>query len=92
MKKSTIILTMALCSFAIQDITHAEDSVEMEGATIIGNRELPKVLYIMPWKKSEPGEIVDRPLNSVFDEVIEPVDREVFRRELEYFRILHDPE
>jgi len=46
----------------------------------------------MPWKKSEPGELVDHPINSVFDEVIEPVDREILRRELDYFKILHDPE
>lgn len=92
MKKSTLMLAIIFCGFILHDFAHAEDNLEMEGTTIIGNRELPKVLYIMPWKKAEPGDLADQPVNSIFDEVIEPVDRDVFRRKLEYFRMLNDRE
>ena len=86
MRMKLITLAITLCGLFLQGIALAEDKVEMQGTTIIGNRELPKVLYIMPWKKAEPGEIVEQPINSIFDEVIEPVDREVLRRKLEYFK------
>ncbi len=92
MKKLAIILTILSCILTIQDAALAEEQLEMEGTTIIGNRELPKVLYIMPWKKAEAGDLVEQPINSIFDEVIEPVDREVFRRRLEYFKILNKPD
>ena len=51
---------------------------------IIGNRELPKVLYIVPWKKPLPGDLSGRPLVSVLDEALAPVDRDVFRRQVTY--------
>jgi hypothetical protein len=53
-----------------------------------GNRELPKVMVIVPWKKADLGELTGRPANSLLNEVLEPVDREVFRRELRYFEAL----
>ncbi|WP_374674761.1 hypothetical protein [Ideonella sp.] len=63
----------------------AQDRIDIErGAQIIGNRELPKVLYIVPWKKPLPGEMSGRPTVSVLDEALAPVDREVFRRQLQY--------
>lgn len=88
MKKTFIILTIAIYTLFMQGAAHAEESLEMDGTTIIGNRELPKVLYIMPWKKAEPGELVEQPINSIFDEVFEPVDREVLRRKLDYYKLL----
>ena len=39
---------------------------------------MPKVLYIVPWKKSDLGDLVGRPVNTLLDEVLEPVDPEVF--------------
>lgn len=68
----------------------AEDEMQLEGATITGNRELPKVLYIVPWKGADLGELGIRPVNSVVDEALEPVDREVFRRQLQYYQVLHN--
>lgn len=63
----------------------AQDRIDIErGAQIIGNRELPKVLYIVPWKKPLPGEMSGRPTVSILDEALAPVDREVFRRQLQY--------
>jgi hypothetical protein len=62
----------------------AQDRADIDRTQIIGNRELPKVLYIVPWKKPIPGELSGRPLRSVLDEVLAPVDRDVFRRQLGY--------
>ena len=57
--------------------------VEMSGISIIGNRELPKTLFIVPWKNSEVA--VDTELTNTLNEGMQPVDQEVFLRELEYY-------
>jgi hypothetical protein len=62
----------------------AQDRADMDRTQIIGNRELPKVLYIVPWKKPSPGDLSGRPLDSVLDEALAPVDRDVFRRQVRY--------
>ena len=62
----------------------AQDKAEIDRTQIIGNRELPKVLIIVPWKKPLPGDLSGRPLVSVLDEALSPVDRDVFRREVRY--------
>ena len=71
---------------------NAKDRLELESTQITGNRELPKVLYIVPWRNSELGDLVGRPVNSLLDEVLEPVDRDVFRRQNRYFEALQPNE
>ena len=66
----------------------AEDLIELESISIIGNRELPKTITIVPWKKAYPGETLRRPRNSVLVNTLAPVDRTVFLRELGYYRQL----
>jgi hypothetical protein len=60
------------------------DQADLDRSQIIGNRELPKVTYIVPWKKPGAGDLTGRPLVSVLDEALAPVDREVFRRQVRY--------
>ncbi len=62
----------------------AEDRADIDRTQIIGNRELPKVLYIVPWKKPLPGDLSGRPATSVLDEALAPVDRDVFKRQVSY--------
>lgn len=69
-------------------MVQAEDRVDLEELTVKGNRELPKVLYIVPWKKPEVGDLVGRPVASLLDEALAPVDRDVFRRQVEYYERL----
>ncbi|MFQ6022373.1 MAG: hypothetical protein ACE5NW_06590 [Acidiferrobacterales bacterium] len=63
----------------------AVDRVDLEGTSIIGNRELPKVLYIVPWKKADVENLMGNPVANLVDEALGPVDREVFRREVQYY-------
>jgi hypothetical protein len=62
----------------------AQDRADIDRTQIIGNRELPKVLYIVPWKKPMPGDLAGRPVTSVLDEAMAPIDRDVFRRQVRY--------
>ena len=66
----------------------AHDSLELDTTQITGNRELPKVLYIVPWKRSDLGDLVGKPVNSLLDEVLAPVDRDVFKRQNRYYDAL----
>lgn len=56
----------------------------IERTPLVGNRELPKVLYIVPWKKPRPGELSGKPIHSVLDELLEPIDRDALRRQLSH--------
>jgi hypothetical protein len=75
-----------LCALSLTPtLAMSEDRLDMEGTTITGNRELPKVLYLVPWKRAQPGDFAGRPADSLVDEALAPVDRDVFRRELDYY-------
>ncbi len=71
---------------------HAADTLDLDGATITGNQELPKALHIVPWKSAGAGDLAGRPLNSLVDEVLAPIDRDVFLRELQYYDAVHSSE
>ena len=72
-------------------VVHAQDRADIDRTQIIGNRELPKVLMIVPWKKPLPGALAGRPLVSVLDEALAGVDRDVFRREVNYHAQVANP-
>ena len=69
--------------------TRVMDSMELGRTEITGNQELPKVLYIVPWQKSDPGDLMGRPVNTLLDEVLAPIDREEFVRQVEYYNDLN---
>jgi hypothetical protein len=66
----------------------AVDRLDLDTTQITGNRELPRVLYVVPWKRSDLGDLTGRPANSLLDEVLAPVDRDVFRRQNKYYDAL----
>jgi hypothetical protein len=61
------------------------EAKELSGMSIVGNDEAPKSLYIVPWKSSELGD--ETSLNMLLDGNAAPVDREVFVRQLAYYRV-----
>ena len=65
------------------------DRLELGRTEITGNQELPKVLYIVPWQKSDPGDLMGRPVNTLLDEVLAPIDREEFVRQVDYYGDLY---
>lgn len=65
------------------------DQLDLDRTEITGNQELPKVLYIVPWQKSDPGDLMGRPVNSLLDEVLAPLDREEFIRQVDYYSDLY---
>jgi len=55
------------------------------GMSILGNQEAPMALVIVPWKSSRLGDTLDISRN--LDDSRQPVDRDVFKRELAYYEI-----
>ena len=64
----------------------AVDRLELQTATVTGDREQPKVMYIVPWKRSDIGDLSGKPMNSLLDEALAPVDRDEFKREVMYYQ------
>lgn len=71
---------------------NSRDRLDLDATQITGNRELPKVLYIVPWRRSDLGDLGGRPVNSLLDEVLAPVDRDVFKRQNRYYEALKPDE
>ena len=86
-RHALIMVALALAASA----AWAQDRADIDRTRVIGNRELPKVLYIVPWKKPPPGELSGKPVHSVLDDLLAPVDRDVFRRHMSYDQQLNAP-
>ena len=72
----------------------AEEASETDGErrlgmSIVGNDEAPKSLVIVPWKSSELGDMLD--VSRALDDGRQPVDRDVFKRQLDYYEIRLTP-
>lgn len=76
-----ISLVFLLCSTWLW----AEQRLDMKGTAIIGNKELPKVLYIVPWKSAESISLTTPPYSSVLDEAFKPIERYTFKRQVNYY-------
>lgn len=59
--------------------------LSLGASDITGNKELPKVMVIVPWKDSLGAGGVVKPTDSLLDEVLQPVDRGVFQRRIRYY-------
>jgi hypothetical protein len=55
------------------------------GMSILGNQEAPKALVIVPWKRSELGNVPG--ISTLLDDSRLPIDKEVFMRMLSYYEI-----
>jgi hypothetical protein len=66
-------------------VDEQSEAKELSGMSIVGNDEAPKSLYIVPWKSSEIG--AETSLDTMLNEGDVPVDRDVFKRQLEFYKV-----
>lgn len=64
------------------------EQLELDTTQITGHRGLPRVLYIVPWKRADADDGSGRPAGSLLEEALAPVDRTEFRRQLRYYDAL----
>lgn len=77
-------LTMTAHAGENKAANSGNEAKELSGISILGNKEAPKSLFIVPWKSSEIG--VETSLSSrLLNEDLTVVDKEVFERELEFY-------
>ena len=62
----------------------AQERIDLE-STFIGDREQPSVSYITPWKPPEGPSRLYRPIKSISGNVLDPVDREVLARSIQFY-------
>jgi len=72
--------------FAISCIANvsAQEKLQMEGTEITGNKELPRVLYIVPWKSVQRFDIKSPPITSIMDQKLTILERASFKRQIHY--------
>jgi len=78
-------IPLLLVTPAAQAQEAAEKDKRLSGMSIVGNDDAPKSLVIVPWKSSALGDTLD--VSRVLDDGRQPVDRDVFMRELAYYQI-----
>ena len=84
---SAFILMLALTE---ANLVLAEDRINMEALSIIGNKELPNILYILPWKHSDLPDMVEMPLSGLINDALKPIDRKTLLRQQLYQRIINE--
>lgn len=67
----------------------AQERLEMQGTSIIGNKELPTVMYVVPWKPADKIDLSTPAYSSVLDDALQPLERSSFRRQVKYYRELY---
>lgn len=85
----TVLLLLLSSTMVLAEEKKVDTEVkELSGISIIGNKEAPKSLYIVPWQNSEVG--VATSLNSgLLVDSMRPLDKEVFLRELDFYELSH---
>lgn len=84
----TVILVFSSINLSAEDKKKQDEPKQLSGISIIGNKEAPKSLYIVPWKNSEVG-VRTSLISGLLDETMRPVDKDVFMRELEFYELSH---
>jgi len=88
MKLSVVVAVLVglFLSLPVGAASKKEEVVEIGGMSIIGNRELPKTLYIVPWKDSDVTSESDFG-GDLLNENMNVVDQEEFVRQLDYYEL-----
>jgi hypothetical protein len=84
-----VLISCLLVSIGMLSAAYGEDRIKLDDTSIKGSRELPKVLYIVPWKSARLGSLSVGAGSRSFDTSMEALDRDVFRRQVQYYGMLY---
>ncbi len=84
----TVMCLCLLVSFSVLAGNGKQDAnvKELSGISIIGNKESPKSLYIVPWENSEAG-VATSLSSGLLDTNNQALDKDVFLRELDFYNL-----
>ncbi|MEP5764066.1 MAG: hypothetical protein ABJ308_05715 [Halieaceae bacterium] len=78
----------SICLLLLSLTATAQEAVVTLRATVTGNREQPKVMYIVPWQQPGATEFEYQPAAALAEDLFQRLDRDEFVRELEYREML----
>ncbi|VAW64362.1 hypothetical protein MNBD_GAMMA11-3504 [hydrothermal vent metagenome] len=81
-------ISIVLFFLMVMPSLFAEERIDMDTMSIIGNKELPNVLYILPWKQANLPEMVELPLSSLIDDALQHIDRQTMLRRQYYKQVI----
>lgn len=91
MKTTTKTLPSLFCGLILSLLGSSSFALE-EGTTIIGTKEAPNVLNVVPWQSRElavdPWQAKPSMDSQLLNDSLKPVDQDELRRQVEYFNLL----
>ncbi|MES9970027.1 MAG: hypothetical protein ABW092_08310 [Candidatus Thiodiazotropha sp.] len=69
---------------------HGEQRLDLEGTAIFGNKESPNILYVVPWRSAKRLTNMMPPETGRRDELFAPLDRDVFRRQIDWYQTFNE--
>lgn len=88
--KFGVLLTLSLMGISaliLPSLASAEKVRKVEGISIVGNRELPKSLIIVPWKGANVSDEPHLPEKSLVDKRFQLVSRNQLLREIKFHKL-----
>ena len=82
--RTTACLAALLVTGLTSTSIFAEVRIELEGTEISAARELPKVLYLVPWQQNRP-DARPLPMRSLVNDTLSPIEMDVFKRRVRYY-------
>jgi hypothetical protein len=80
----TVRIIAAAVLLLVQAESVAQEQIDLE-STFVGDREQPAVSYFTPWKSPEGPDKLYRPIKSISANVLDPVDRDILSRNIQYY-------
>jgi hypothetical protein len=80
----TTLMLLSILAWTTQG--RAEQRLDMEGAAVFGNKESPNVLYVVPWRPAKQLTGMVPPEMTTMEELLLPLDRDVFRRRVDWYQ------
>lgn len=82
---AALLCVASLAAHAAASAQGPEDThIDMQGTSIIGDRELPTVLYLVPWKDAAPAGAAAQPVNRRADTAPVHLSRDQVQRQLRH--------
>jgi len=88
MSMKRLYTALALCLALYCRHAGAEERLLLDKTTILGNRELPKVTFVVPWRDVT-AEIPEWQAAPAASPAATPLDGELYRRQVDYQRQLN---
>ncbi len=75
-----LLASLLLLSSLVQAAEKENNTLNLQGLSIVGDKELPKVLYIVPWESHQATEITPPAYKSTLDEEFGFINKPILRK------------